>query len=279
MSVVGATLVVLALAPAYTSTARAIPPAALTPTAEPATRTPPPQPTDTPQPIDTPQPTDIPQPTDTPQPTVKAKPERADPAVTKAASVAEARIGDIVDFTLTVTNHGGETADDVVVTDALPDFLDVVEANSEKGTVAVDGRVVVVTIGPVRPNEVIVIRIRTRVNDRAQPPGGRNSVALTSSNNSDDPDNNVDEVSIAILPAGDQTATPLPTAEAWAVAPPSASPLVVAGPPPAALPVTGAADAAAGSTWPLALLGLAAIGFSLVLRRHGAGRESRGDER
>jgi uncharacterized repeat protein (TIGR01451 family) len=256
----GVVLLALGLTPMFTPTAAAVPPAALTPTAEPPTRT------STPQATATPLATDTPVPTSTPQPTREAKPEPADPAVTKAASVAEARIGDIVDFTLTVTNHGGETADDVVVTDALPNFLDVVEATTDKGTLTLDGRTVVVTIGEVHPGEVVTIRIRTRVNEQAQPPGGRNSVGLTTSNNSDDPLNNVSEVILAILGPEGATATPITAPEL-----PSATPLAAlpasAATPPKHLPITGAADDAAPNAWPLAALGLAIIGLSLLLHR------------
>ena len=139
----GALLLLLAILPGVPA-AYAIPVAALTPTVEPPTRTPTPGPTSTPTapPRPTVPPTDTPGPINTPQPRPTREPEteRADPAVTKAASPSEARIGDIVDFTITVTNHGGETADDVVVTDELPDFLDVIEANASKGTIAISGR-------------------------------------------------------------------------------------------------------------------------------------------
>jgi uncharacterized repeat protein (TIGR01451 family) len=284
---VGLALLLLAGAPGLAATAHAIPLAALTPTAEPPTRTSPPAPTATTVPTGnatatlpprpTVFPTDTAPPTNTPKPrpTDDSKPERADPAVTKAVNVDQARIGDVVVFTLTVTNHGGETADDVVVTDTLPEFLDVVDANASKGAIAVDGRTVVITIGTVAPGEVIVIHIRARVNERAQPPGGRNSVTLTTSNNSDDPANDIDSVDITILPPSDTTATPAasaeaPTAGSPTVAPGAAAPTAVTRPP--NLPNTGAADSPAGSSWPLALLGLAAIMLSLLIHRRAAAK-------
>jgi MYXO-CTERM domain-containing protein len=52
---------------------------------------------------------------------------------------------------------------------------------------------------------------------------------------------------------------------------PAASPLAIAGSRPARLPITGAADEPAHGSWPLALLGLAAIGLSLLLRRRAEG--------
>jgi uncharacterized repeat protein (TIGR01451 family) len=269
---IGMTALALALARYTSPAAYAISLAALTPTAEPSTRTPQ-RPTATPQPKAPatatlpPRPTVVPTeppPINTPKPRPPGRDSRADPAVTKAASVSEARIGDIVDFTLTVTNHGSETADDVVVTDAMPDFLDVLEASSDKGAVANDGRTVVVTIGSVGSDDVITIRIRTRVNDRAQPPGGRNSVTLAASNNSDNPDNNVAGVELSIPAAAGPTtpATEVPTAlPAGSPEPaPAATPPTVA-PRPSQLPVTGAGEQS-GAFWPLLLLGLAALGLS-----------------
>jgi uncharacterized repeat protein (TIGR01451 family) len=267
-------LILLAMAPAVPA-AYAIPLAALTPTAEPPTRTPP---GGTSQPTLPPRPTIQPT-TQPPAGTPKPGTERADPAVTKAVSPSEARIGDIVDFTITVTNHGGETADDVVVTDQLPDFLDVVESNTSKGTITTSGRTVVTTIGSVAPGEVVIIHIRAQVNAQALPPGGRNSVSLMSSNNSDDPDNNVGSVAITILtPAASPTVAPT---EVLAT-PSSAAPTAISAgagasnspaqtrPARPSLPATGAGDDHLGTTWPLALLGFTMILLSLLLRRRGA---------
>jgi uncharacterized repeat protein (TIGR01451 family)/MYXO-CTERM domain-containing protein len=213
--------------------------------------------------------------------TPKPEKERADPAVTKSVSPSEAQIGDIVDFTITVTNHGGETADDVVVTDQLPDFLDVVDAQTSKGTIATSGRTVVTTIGSVAPDEVVIIHIHAQVNAQALPPGGRNSVSLTSSNNSDNSDNNSASVMISILtPATSPTAMPTelpgtPAGNAPTVAPAGAASSGKPDHPPVAppkLPATGAGDDGSDTSWQLALLGLAAIALSLSLRRRGTSK-------
>jgi uncharacterized repeat protein (TIGR01451 family) len=197
--------------------------------------------------------------------------------VTKAVSPSEARIGDVVDFTITVTNHGGETADDVIVTDELPDFLDVVETGTSKGTITTNGRTVVTTIGSVAPGEIVIVHIRAQVNAQALPPGGRNSVSLSSSNNSDDPDNNTDSITLNILtPATSPTTMPTevlatsagdaPTAAA-AGASASNRPGQAAPPARPNLPATGVGDDHLRTSWPLALLGLAMIALSLFLRR------------
>src|SRR5262245_2864804 len=95
----------------------------------------------------------------TPPPTKVPPAGTADPAVTKAVNVPEAHIGDEVIFTLTVTNRGTVNAADVVVTDPVPDFLDVIEATTTRGNVSSEGRTVRVVIGTVAPGEVITITI------------------------------------------------------------------------------------------------------------------------
>ena len=201
--------------------------------------------------------------------------------MTKEVSPSEARIGDIVDFTITVTNRGGETADDVVVTDELPDFLDVVGSSTSKGTITTNGRTVVTTIGSVAPGEIVIIHIQAQVNAQALPPGGRNSVSLMSSNNSDDLDNNTDSITIVILtPAASPTATPTEVlATPTSVAPTATSAGAGASNRPAQaaparpnLPATGASDDHFRTSWSLALLGLTMIALSLFLRRRGASK-------
>ena len=269
--VFGTMMLLLAMLPGVPA-AYAIPLAALTPTPEPPTRTPV---GGTPAPTLPPRPTVQPPTAEPTSGTSKPETERADPAVTKSVSPSEARIGDIVDFTITVTNHGGETADDVVVTDDLPNFLDVVETGTSKGVITTNGRTVVTSIGSVAPDEVVIIHIHARVNAQALPPGGRNSVSLMSSNNSDKLANNVGSVAIGILaPIATPTVTPtevLGTPAGAGSTPASANADATNQSNQAAarphLPATGAGDDRLGVSWPLALLGLAAIALSLSLRR------------
>jgi len=223
---------------------------ALTDTAEPATRTP----TSAPAPTSMPGPTNTPRPTATREPS--SKPELADPAITKDSSVSEAKIGDEITFTIRVTNSGPSTAEDVVVTDPIPNYLDVIEATTTKGNVSSNGRTVIVTIGKVPAGDVVTIRIRVRVNERAEPGTGRNTVSLTTSSPGDDLSNNGSEVTFIILGPATPTAlslTPVTT--------PTATPL-----PPIILPTTGAADDTSSRAVLLAALGLAALLLSLFFR-------------
>ncbi len=246
----GAILLMLAGASAGTTGTAAAPLMALTDTAEPATRTPTPRPTNTPGPANTPGPIKTPGPTSTPRPS--SKPDLADPAISKSSSVSEAKIGDEITFTIQVTNSGPGTAQDVVVTDPIPDYLDVIEATTTRGDVSSNGRTVRVTIGKVPAGDEVTIHIRVRVNERAMPPSGRNSVSLTTSSPGDDPSNNTSEVTFMIL--GPLTPTVLaPT--------PTATPLT-----PVILPVTGAADDTSSRALLFGALGLAALLLSLFFR-------------
>ena len=206
-------------------------------------------------------PTSVPTSTSTPapsRPTTRPNPsEPADPAVTKSVNVSEARIGDEITFTITVTNKGPGTAEDVVVNDSIPDYLDVIQATTTRGNISSSGRTVRVDIGSVAPGDVVTIRIRVRVNERAQPPAGRNGVTITTSSSGDDPGNNSSQVTFGIV--GEPTVTPTLV---------SLTPTVVATatpPKPRTLPRTGDSD---GGVLPfVALAGLLAIGLSLLARR------------
>jgi uncharacterized repeat protein (TIGR01451 family) len=247
---IGAILLMMAGASVGTTGTAAAPLMAITDTAEPPTRTPTPRPTNTSGPTNTPRPTNTPGPTATRAPS--SKPDLADPAITKESSVSDAKIGDEITFTIRVTNNGPGTAEDIVVTDPIPDYLDVIEATTTRGDVSSNGRTVIVTIGKVPAGDEVTIRIRVRVNERAAPPGGRNSVSLTTSSPGDDPSNNSSSVSFAII--GPVTPT-VPAAT------PTATPVT-----PIILPVTGAADDAGSRALLFAALGMAALLLSLFFR-------------
>ena len=237
-----AVLLILAGIPSGTQRLAAAPVAVVTGTELP-TRTPTNTPINTPTPIG---------PANTPTPK-KSNPGIADPVITKAVNVTEARVGDEVTFTITVTNRGTEAANDVVVTDPFPEYLDVLEATTTRGNITSNGRTVIITIGRVEETDTITIRIRTRVNALAQPPEGRNGVTLSTSNTSDDPSNNTSEVTFRIVADVTPTAVPGPA--------PTAAPVK-----PAQLPKTGAEDTG-NTTVLLAVAGLLAVGMSLLISR------------
>jgi LPXTG-site transpeptidase (sortase) family protein len=123
-------------------------------------------------------------------------PSFVDPAVTKVADVKNASVGDPVTFTITVTNHGNQTAQDVLVVDPLPEMFDVVSATSTpRGTVTITGRVVEVNIGDLASGDEIIIKIHTVVNNNGQLPA-ENTVQVKTSSTTDVVKNNTDTVKI-----------------------------------------------------------------------------------
>ncbi|MEW6031199.1 MAG: sortase [Chloroflexota bacterium] len=125
----------------------------------------------------------------------------ADPALTKAATPSQAGVGDTVIFTITVTNNGTQTATNVIVTDPLPDNLDIVNVTINPpaaGTfVVIPPRTVQVDLGDVDVDEVIVITIETIVNGLGNPPIV-NEAVLTTTSVTDLLPNDVDAVTLTI---------------------------------------------------------------------------------
>jgi LPXTG-site transpeptidase (sortase) family protein len=113
-------------------------------------------------------------------------------------------VGEIVTFTLVVTNNGNADADNVVVTDVLPAFLDVtsVVVSPPGPTVGVSGNTVTIGFGTLAPNDVYTVTIRTLVNSLASPPGGTNIATLTTSSPDADLDNNQDSATLTIVVPG-----------------------------------------------------------------------------
>ena len=106
----------------------------------------------------------------------------ADPAVTKYGDPASAQIGSIVTFVITVSNTGNTNADNVIVTDTKPDFLDIVSVNISPGPgfpTTISGNTITIDFGTLAPGDVYIVEVVTRVNGLGTPPGGTNNVSLT----------------------------------------------------------------------------------------------------
>lgn len=155
------------------------------------------------------------------------------------------RIGDELDFTIVVGNRGSRPAENVVMNDTLPSYLDILDVSASRGDVSVNGNAVTVGIGQVAPGEIVTIRIRTRVSARAPAPTvGYNTALITTSSAGEDPGNDRSTVVFVIVVPG---LTPLPV--------------------PPELPRTGAPADRGGLLPPLALLSLALTLAGLALRR------------
>lgn len=168
-------------------------PVGLTPSPEPPTPKPPPtQPPEPPTPVPpTPvPPTPVP-PTPVPPTPVPPTPRPPEPTATPtAAPLPELVIaktarrfvesgGEIVEFTIVVTNVGAAPASGVQVVDTLPAFLDLLSVQTTKGVVVIEGRTVRVLIDVLAAGEAVTIVIRTRPNGQPQPPDARNAAQVT----------------------------------------------------------------------------------------------------
>ena len=124
-----------------------------------------------------------------------------DPAVTKSGSPEQAAVGDTVTFTIVVSNNGNTNADNVVLTDPKPSFLDIVSVVVSPDTgqpITIIGNTLTIDFGTVAPTDVFVITVITQVNSLGQPPGGMNTASI-SADFDDDPDNNQSSADIEIL--------------------------------------------------------------------------------
>lgn len=131
-----------------------------TPTPTPPTPSPSPGPSPAPS-------TPVPQPS---APTPVPGGVQSDPAISKAVSPPSVTIGDKITWTVTVWNPGSSPTYSVVVTDTVPDAVDITNVTSTKGTVTVNGQVVSVDVGVLQPGETVTITIEGIVNAKAQPP-------------------------------------------------------------------------------------------------------------
>lgn len=162
---------------------------------------------------------------------------RADPALTKEANPRDARVGDLIEFTLTVRNAGSASAQDVVVIDPVPSFLKVVNATTTHGVVNVEKNTATVMIGTLSPNDMVVIRITTRVVAGVLAPDNRNVAYLSTSSGGNQQHNDVSVASVAIQQH--ETVTQLPTRTPPAISVPTDTAIDT----PSMLPSTGTDDA------------------------------------
>ncbi len=272
------------LASAHALPAAAAPPANINKTAtQPATPTPTEPPTATPTDLPTATPTEPPTatpidpPTATPTavppppttaPTRAPEPGRANPAVSKQADSAEASPGDTISFSIVVTNREDEDAEDVVVTDTLADYFELISATSSRGEVSVSGQTITVALGSMPSGDEVLISVRVRVAESA-PDQLSNSVSLRTSSSSNDLEDDTASTTVRrstsrIEAPVTPTAVPsapagTPTATAPGVSLPTATPAR-----PRRLPPTGDTTGSAALLLGVALIAIIA---SVLLRQ------------
>jgi LPXTG-site transpeptidase (sortase) family protein len=135
----------------------------------------------------------------------------ADPAVTKYSSPSSATVGSAVVFTITVGNNGNINATNVVLRDTKPAFLDILSITISPNpgvTPVISGNTFTINFGTVRPIDVYVITVVTRVNAQGQPPGGSNQVSITTGSATDRAFNNSASASLQITASGGDTNLP-----------------------------------------------------------------------
>jgi LPXTG-site transpeptidase (sortase) family protein len=126
----------------------------------------------------------------------------ADPAVTKFGDPASATVGDIVTFLITVTNLGTTDADNVILVDTKPAFLDILAVNISPGPgfpTTIIGNTITIQFGTLTPGETYTIQVVTRVNSLGTPPGGANNVSVATSSSGDRPGNNAAGALLSIV--------------------------------------------------------------------------------
>jgi LPXTG-site transpeptidase (sortase) family protein len=91
------------------------------------------------------------------------------PGATKLISPTQAAINQTMTFTIVVRNTGHAPAEAVTLIDDLTvyPYLNIDSAQTNRGTVSISGRRVVVTIGVLAPNEEATVTIVVRVNNTA----------------------------------------------------------------------------------------------------------------
>ncbi|MEA4906204.1 MAG: sortase [Anaerolineaceae bacterium] len=134
-----------------------------------------------------------------------------DPAVLLLASPQELDVGDVVVYSLTVGNLGSTDAQDVILTDTLADFLDILAVTADPSLPAspvISGNTVTTNLGTLSTTSVYRITITARVSARGSQRTGDHSVRLSTSSLGDRVFNNASNVLISVRRSrGDSAAT------------------------------------------------------------------------
>jgi len=186
-------------------------------------------------------------PTATPEPT-QGLPIMQPPqiSIAKRASVAEALPGDRFSYTLVVTNNGQGTAHDVVISDAVPAPLKVVDLRSTKGDIVVNGQHVTGLPRTLAPGEAQTYTIVVQIDAKATPGSVANTAIITTTTIGDDTGDNTSTTTVIITrPLTKQALPPrLPT---------TADPTVM--------------NTTVLIYWPLLVLAMGLMTFGVIARR------------
>ncbi|MFQ3535116.1 MAG: DUF11 domain-containing protein, partial [Aggregatilineales bacterium] len=93
-----------------------------------------------------------------------------DPVIVKLVDPALALPGELVTYSLTVTNPSSAPATAVVVSDTVPSVLQIIGATTTQGTFTISGQVVIFNIGVVNPGQTVFLTVTARLRDDAPAP-------------------------------------------------------------------------------------------------------------
>ena len=157
-------------------------------------------PTATPQPTHRPRRDPDPTPTTSPTATASPTPEPwlTDVEIVKWADKTHVLPGGTLMYTLVARNIGAKAAFDVVVSDQIPQQLEVIDLASSKGDIAIEGQTVTAYPRTLEAGETAEYRITVRVRVSTAPGEMANTGRITTSTTGDTPDNNTSTVTVEI---------------------------------------------------------------------------------
>jgi len=117
-----------------------------------------------------------------PPPPTPAPPEIS-PTLNKWVSPTEAAPGQEVTYSIRASNQGRDAAVDVLVTDVVPDELEILSASTSQGTVTIAGQTVSANVGVIGHGFAVEVVIRTRVREDVPGPLTIENVAYLKSPN------------------------------------------------------------------------------------------------
>ena len=131
---------------------------------------------------------------------------RADLEVEKSVDPGTIEVGETAEFTLTVTNHGPDAANNVTVTDVVPDGLDIVDVEGPPGACQTSGQTVTCALGTLANQATGTITITVEGTEV----GTFDNVAAVDSSTPDPNDeNNTDDGTVVVEDPGPGPCVPL----------------------------------------------------------------------
>ncbi len=137
----------------------------------------------------------------------------ADMGVTKLSSISQVSIGSDFSYTVTVTNHGPDTAESVVLADQLPNNVNFVTALPSETSYNPSTRILTWDLGSMADKEERIITVTVMAAAAGQ---ARNNVDVSSTTKDPNPNNNHDSVDVTINEIDSLTLTSPVGGEVWA---------------------------------------------------------------